>query len=75
MYTITQEQLNKVPNDYKGIYSSDNIHGTNYDGLKTLLIWEEGKGTVLLIENFGFKVVASEKENINPFKNLRQCKE
>lgn len=50
MITLTQKQYNDKPNDYRGIYSSDNIHNTNLNGRRTLLYWLPGEGTVLLIE-------------------------
>jgi hypothetical protein len=50
MITISEKEYNQKPNDYKSIYSSDSVHGTNLDGRRTLLHWEEGLGTCLLIE-------------------------
>ena len=50
MITITEKEYNQKSNDYKSIYSSDIIHGTNLNGRRTLLHWEEGVGTCLLIE-------------------------
>jgi hypothetical protein len=66
MYTITAEQYENKPKEYKSVYGSDEIHGTNFNGKKTLLIWEPGSGTTLLIEGQSFKIVETEKENINP---------
>lgn len=65
MYTITKKQFNALSDSYAGTWSSDDIHGTNYNGLKTLLIWEPGAGTCLIIETIHFKIVETEKENIN----------
>lgn len=64
MYTITKKQFDEKHKDLKGIWFSDFQHGTNYDGLKTLLHYD--KGTCLIIENIHFKVVETDKENINP---------
>lgn len=66
MYTITAEQYESKPKEYKSVYSSDEIHGTNFNGKRTLLIWEHGNGTTLLIEDQSFKIVENEKENTNP---------
>jgi hypothetical protein len=66
MYTITKEKFNSLHKDHAGTWSSDCYHGTNYDGLKTLLHWDNG--TCLLIETIHFKIVNTEKENINPIK-------
>ena len=66
MYTITAEQYENKPKDYKGIYDSDEIRGTNLNGRKTLLTWIKNEGTVLLIENESFKIVETEKENTKP---------
>ena len=66
MYTITKKQYNETPNDYKSVWSSDFQHGTNYNGLKTLLHYDNG--TCLIIENVHFKIVENENENTNPIK-------
>lgn len=65
MYTITQNQFNALHSDYKGVWSSDNIHGTNHNGKRTILHYDNG--TCLLIEGDHFKIV-TEAENINPIK-------
>lgn len=69
--TITEGEYSEVYKDYKGIYSSDDIHGTNFDGRRTLLTWIEGEGTVLLIEGSGLKIVKTDAENINPARKKR----
>jgi hypothetical protein len=66
MYTITKQQFNDKHKDLKGVWSSDFQHGTNYDGLKTLLHWENG--TCLIIENIHFIIVENENLNLNPIK-------
>jgi hypothetical protein len=65
MYTITEQEYNAKHKDYKGVWSSDNIHGTNHDGKRTMLHYGEG-GTCLIIESVHFTIVKSETENINP---------
>jgi hypothetical protein len=57
MITITEKQYKEKPNCYKSIYSSDIIHGTNLNGRRTLLHWEQGEGTVLLIEGESFIII------------------
>jgi hypothetical protein len=69
MYTITEKQYSEKPNDYKGVYSSDFQHGTNFNGKRTLLTWLKGEGTCLLIESKSFEIVKTDKENINPLFN------
>ena len=66
MYTITELKYSEKHKDYKSVYSSDFMHGTNFDGKRTLLHWENGSGTCLLIEGQSFLIVKTEIENINP---------
>ncbi len=58
MVTITEKQYNEKPEDYKGVYSSDEIHGTNLNGRRTLLYWEEKKGTCLLVEGESLTIIS-----------------
>jgi hypothetical protein len=67
MYTITLEQYNAKHQDFRSVWSSDHIHNTNYNGKRTMMIWDNG--TCLIIEDVHFKIVESEQENINPIKN------
>ena len=67
MYTITEEQYNAKHQDFKGVWSSDHIHNTNYNGKRTMLHYD--KGTCLIIEDTHFKIVQTEEENINPIKH------
>ena len=62
--TISREQLNKMPEDYKGVIKSKK--GTAYNKI-TLLSNDQGK-TKLEVENETFVIVETEKENINPLK-------
>jgi len=57
MTILDQKEYAKIHEDYKGIYSSDEIHGTKFNGKKTWLRWIENVGTVLLIEDQDFKLV------------------
>jgi len=66
MKTITKIEYEKIHNDYKGIFSSDERFGTNYNGKKTIMRYGDN-GTTLFIENVSFKIVKTDKENINPF--------
>ena len=66
MFTITEKKYNEKHQDYKGVYSSDEIHGTNHNGKRTLLAWDNG--TCLLIEGESLKIVTTEADNINPLK-------
>lgn len=66
LITITETQYNAKHQDFRGIWSSDDIHGTNYNGKRTMMHYD--KGTCLLIEGVGFKIVQTEEENINPIK-------
>ena len=68
MYTMTLKQYNDTHSDYKSVWSSDSVHGTNFNGLRTIIKWEPNAGTCLLIEGQSFKIVDSEAENINPVK-------
>lgn len=67
MKTITKEEYNNIHQDYKGIWNSDHIHGTNNNGKKTLMHYDNG--TCLLIEGVGFEIVETEAENTNPLKS------
>jgi hypothetical protein len=64
MHTITEKQYNDKGKDCKGIWTSDEIHGTNCNGKRTLMTWLNG--TCLLIEGKSLKIVATDEENINP---------
>jgi hypothetical protein len=66
MYTITEEQYKAKPKDYKGVWSSDDFRGTNFNGRRTLMVWLNG--TCLLIEGESLTIVKTEQENINPIK-------
>jgi len=68
MYTITKEEYANTHNDFKGVYSSDDIHGTKLNGRKTILKFIEGKGTCLLTEGVSFIIVDSEELNTNPIR-------
>jgi len=57
MYKITETEYKNTPNDYKGVYSSDEIHGTNFNGKRTLMRWIEGEGTCLLIEDNSLEII------------------
>lgn len=65
MYTITEKKYASISKDYRGVYDSDHIHGTNFDGKRTLLTWLQGEGTVLLIEGQSLNIVKTEEENTN----------
>jgi hypothetical protein len=65
---ITKQEYDKLHEDYKGIYSSDDIHGTKLNGKRTLVKWLENIGTVLLIEGESFEFVESEDQEIEPRK-------
>ena len=60
MLKITKKDFDKIPNDYKSIYSSDYLHGTNYDGKRTFIKWIEGIGTCLLIESIDFEIIETQ---------------
>lgn len=66
MYTISKKQFDETHKNCKGVWSSDFQHGTNYNGLKTLMHWDNG--TCLIIESIHFKIVETDHENINPIK-------
>lgn len=66
MYTITLQKYNALHGDFRGVWSSDNIHGTNHDGKRTMLHYDNG--TCLLIEGEHFTIVDTEAQNINPIK-------
>lgn len=66
MNTITEKEYNAKHQDFRGIWSSDHIRGTNYNGKRTMLHYD--KGPCLLIEDVNFIIVQSEEENINPLK-------
>ena len=68
MHTITKDQFNKIPKDYKDVWDSDSIHGTNHNGKRTFIRLGETGGTCLEIEDVTFKIVNSEAENTNPIK-------
>jgi hypothetical protein len=61
MKEITKEEYYSQHPDFRGVYSSDHIHNTNYNGRRTMLDNDNG-ATVLLIEGEHFKI--SEKMNI-----------
>lgn len=67
-YTITEREYNAMHNDYRGVWDTDNMHGTNYNGRRTLLTWIKGQGTTLIIEGASLKIVKTDKENINPLR-------
>ena len=62
--TITREQLNKMPEDYKGVIKSE--RGTAYNKI-TVLSSNQGK-TSLEVENETFIIVETDEDNINPLK-------
>lgn len=65
MNTITQLQFDNYPSDYKGVWTNDHWHGTNFNGKKTIILYNTG-GTTLLIENVSFIIVSSNELNTNP---------
>ena len=56
MKYISKEDYANLHNDYKGIWSSDNIYETNHNGKKTML-GSYNEGSVLLIEGKHFEIV------------------
>lgn len=60
MVQITEEEYEKLPSDYKSVWTSDDIHGTNYNGKRTKLHWDNEHGTVLLIEGVSFEIIKKE---------------
>lgn len=65
-FTILESDYLKKPDSYKGIYSSDNVHGTKLNGKRTLLYWDREGGTCLLIEGLSLKIVKNKSQNFNP---------
>lgn len=53
--SVTEQQYANTHRDFKGVYSSDNIHGTNHNGKRTLLTSVNG-ATVLLIEGESLEI-------------------
>lgn len=60
MLEITKEEYEKIHNDYKGKWSSDYLHGTRWNGRKTMMHNDNG-ATSLLIEGIGFKIIDNPK--------------
>lgn len=65
---ITKSAYDKLHEDYRGIYTSDDIHGTKLNGKRTMFKWLEDIGTVLLVEGESFEFIAEETEEIFPRK-------
>lgn len=65
---ITKAEYYKLHEDFRGVYSSDNIHGTKLDGKRTMVKWLEDIGTVLLVEGESFEFIAEETEELFPRK-------
>lgn len=55
MYQITESEYYQKHKDFRGVYSSDDIHGTNWNGRRTLTIYNNG--TVLLIEGESLEII------------------
>lgn len=66
MVTISEKDYNAKHKDFRGVWSSDEIHGTNYNGKRTMLANENGS-TVLLIEGVNFEII---KEDLSIKKTL-----
>lgn len=58
---ITEDDYNAIHTDYRGVYSSDEIHGTNYNGRRTMLDYNDGE-TTLLIEGEHFEIIENPTE-------------
>lgn len=63
MKTITQEQWNKTPSDYKGVWTTERTDWPDWEkvrhqylGKRTLMSHSEG-ASVLLIEGLSFEIV------------------
>ena len=56
MKKITESEWAKIPKDYKSIWSSDDMRGTNFNGRKTIMVSGEG-GSTLLIEGESFEII------------------
>jgi hypothetical protein len=62
MYYITKSDYNALHNDYKGVWDSDHLSNTKYNGKKTWMRFVEGKGTCLLIEGEHFEFVEVDED-------------
>ena len=56
MKIITKSEWKKIPKDYKDVWTSDDIRGTNFNGRKTMMVAGEG-GSTLLIEGESFEII------------------
>lgn len=57
MKIITEQQYKEMSNDYKGVYSDYQGTHPHLRGKRTILTHEPKRGTVLLIEGSGLKIV------------------
>ena len=62
MKYITKKDYANLHNDYKDVYSFDDIHGTKWNGKKTFMIGINGVST-LLIEDVSFEFVKLDQYN------------
>lgn len=60
MITITRNEWNKIPNDYKEIFVDYQGNAPHLVGKQTWLTWLEGEGTSLIFEGIHFEIIDNE---------------
>ena len=60
MKTITRNEWNKIPNDYKGIFVDYQGNAPHLVGKQTWLTWLEDEGTSLIFEGIHFEIIDNE---------------
>jgi hypothetical protein len=56
MKRITETEWNAIPKDYKDVWTSDDVRGTNYNGRRTWMVAGDN-GSTLLIEGVSFEII------------------
>ena len=57
MIYISIDDYNALHNDFKGVWDTDHINNTKYNGKRTMTRFIENRGTCLLIEGVSFEIV------------------